>query len=389
MIRGALVTVATISLAIGVAPGALAGGSAPPGDDGVFAIPAERIAELEAAGLGDLVAIDYPDQPADVPWPTAEWPLGVLPDEIDAAALDRLLDEAFSPAHAVDAAVVVLGGEVVVQRYGTEVDRRAPHISWSMAKSITQAMIGILVADGQLDVWASAPVDEWSDPADPRHEITIDDLLGMRSGLEWTEGYSGDTDVTDMLFGEGAANRGAFAAARPLDDEPGEVWEYSTGTSMILANVIAGTVGHGADGVDWAQQELFGPLGISTVRHTLDDSGAMSGGSMIDMMALDFARFGYLYLRGGEWDGEQIVPEAWVDYARLPRPDTPNYGAHWWVWGTDTAEQSAYAFAAQGFNGQYIVVVPSADLVVVVLANDSGDAPDVLASGLVELFATA
>ena len=112
---------------------------------------------------------------------------------------------------------------------------------------------------------------------------------------------------------------------------------------------------------------MFDPLGITTVSHDLDGIGVMSGGSHIDMTPQDFARFGLLYLRGGEWDGSQIVPEAWVDYARLPYPDAPNYGAHWWVAGTEDGFHGT--FQANGFGGQTITIVPELDLVVVVLAN--------------------
>lgn len=148
-------------------------------------------------------------------------------------------------------------------------------------------------------------------------------------------------------------------------------------------------VGVGTDGEAWAEQELFGPLGISNVEFSLDASGVMSGGSGINMAAQDFARFGYLYLRGGEWDGEQIVPTGWVDYARTPLADVPEYGAHWWVDGSDErwADRFPMMFSAVGFNGQFIVVVPELDAVFVVLSNDVTDLPDRTVNGLVEAFA--
>jgi CubicO group peptidase (beta-lactamase class C family) len=256
-----------------------------------------------------------------------------------------------------------------------------------MAKSITQAMLGILVAEGRVDVFAPAPVPEWYDPADPRHAITIDEMLNMRSGLEWTEEYEGTSDVIEMLFGAGSTNRAHFAADRQLEAEPGTTWEYSTGTAMILARVIADEIGYFEQGTHWAQEALFGPLGITSVEHDLDDTGVMSGGSAIDMTARDFARFGLLYLRGGDWDGTQIIPREWVDYARLPVPDAPAYGAHWWLVGSEN--HYPQAFQANGFNGQSITIVPELDLVVVVLANEPGPRPDLVAARVIEAFGAA
>jgi CubicO group peptidase (beta-lactamase class C family) len=357
-----------------------------------FEIPAERLEALEAAGFGWMFAgTGYPGQPAGVPWPTEEWTVGELPAGVDGAALDEFLDWALAPPEGesccIDAVVAVQGGKLVLERYSDSWDPDEAHVSWSMAKSVTQAMLGILVAEGRIDVWAPAEVPEWSDPDDPRHAITIDNLLQMRSGLEWMEEYEGQSDVIEMLFGDGSADRAHFAASKPLVAPPGEQWYYSTGTSMILSRIIADEVGYFEEGTDWAQEALFDPLGITSVVHDLDDTGAMSGGSVIDMTALDFARFGLLYLRGGEWDGSQIVPEEWVDYARMPRPDAPGYGAHWWMAGTPDRYPSS--FAAQGFNGQTITIVPELDLVVVVLSNEPGLRPDLVGARVVDIFGDA
>ena len=367
--------------------GSAAAATTEPPPPATFEIPAERFDALDAAGLAWMFdGVEYPSQPDGVPWPTEEWPVGDLPAGVDADALQDAFDAAFVPQEGtggVEAIVVVQGGQLVVEQYNNwEPD--APHVSWSMAKSITQAMLGILVAEGRLDVFAPASVPEWADSADPRHPITIDTMLHMRSCLEWNEEYAGESDVITMLFGDGKADRGHFAADRPLVCDPGSTWSYSTGTSMILARIIADEVGYGDEGVAWAQDALFGPLGITSVSHDLDESGVMSGGSHIDMTPLDFARFGLLYLRGGEWDGTQIVPEEWVDYARLPYPDAPSYGAHWWVTGTEDGNPAA--FAANGFGGQSIVIVPELDLVVVVLGNVQDASADEASAAVVEAF---
>ncbi|HET9667675.1 MAG TPA: serine hydrolase, partial [Desertimonas sp.] len=354
-----------------------------------FEIPAERWDALEAAGLGWIFATEgYPSQPDGVPWPTEEWPVGELPEGFDAAAIDEFITWALAPPEGesccIDAIVAVQGGELMIERYRDGWDPAEAHVSWSTAKSITMTMIGILVAEGRLDVFAPADVPEWADASDPRHPISIDEMLHMRSGLEWVEEYEGTSDVTEMLFGAGAADRAHFAADRPLAAAPGELFNYSTGISMILSRIIADEVGYFDEGTQWAQDELFGPLGITSVVHDLDDTGVMSGGSAINMTALDFARFGQLYLRGGQWDGDQIVPEEWVDYARMPVANTPEYGAHWWVVGAE--DKFPDAFQAIGFNGQLITVVPSLDLVIVVLSNEPGLRPDLVAARILQAF---
>jgi CubicO group peptidase (beta-lactamase class C family) len=382
-----------VVLALAVAASAAAPSSNTSTADGsAFEIPPQRFEALDAAGLGWMFdGAGYPAQPDDVPWPTDDWPVAELPEKVDAAALDEFLTWALAPpageSCCLDAVVAVQGGELVLERYRDGWNPDDAHVSWSMAKSITQAMLGILVAEGRVDVFAPAPVPEWYDPADPRHAITIDEMLNMRSGLEWTEEYEGTSDVIEMLFGAGSTNRAHFAADRQLEAEPGTMWEYSTGTAMILARVIADEVGYFEQGTHWAQEALFGPLGITSVEHDLDDSGVMSGGSAIDMTARDFARFGLLYLRGGEWDGTQIIPREWVDYARLPVPDAPAYGAHWWLVGSEN--HYPQAFQANGFNGQSITIVPELDLVVVVLANEPGPRPDLVAARVIEAFGAA
>jgi CubicO group peptidase (beta-lactamase class C family) len=333
----------------------------------------------------------YPAQPGDVPWPTQEWSVGELPTGFDDVAIDEFLTWALDPptgeSCCIDAVIAVHGGEIVIERYSEEWDPERVHPSFSMAKSITHAMVGVLVAEGRLDTFARAEVPEWAEPSDPRHAITLDHLLMMRSGLEWQEEYVGSSDVAEMLAGNGRGDRAHYAADKPLVAEPGTQFYYSSGTTQIVSRIIADQVGYGVNGTDWARAALFDKLGIGEVVHDLDGTGIMSGSTTFDMTARDFARFGLLYLRGGEWDGEQIVPERWVDYGRMPSPDAPEYGAHWWLVGTEDRDPDA--FQANGFNGQSITVVPSLDVVVVVLANEAGARPDLVGARVVQAFGDA
>ncbi|MHB8467600.1 MAG: serine hydrolase domain-containing protein [Acidimicrobiales bacterium] len=251
------------------------------------------------------------------------------------------------------AAAVMRGDRLIAEYYGPDSGPDTPLLSWSMAKSITQALVGILVRQGRLDVHAPADVPEWADPADPRHAITLDQLLRMSSGLRFVEDYvdAGVSDVIEMLFGSGQHDVGAFAASFPLDHPPDQVWNYSSGTTNIISRAIGGLV----DMRSFMQTELFDPLAMTSASAGFDAAGTFVGSSYVYATAVDFLRFGRLYLR----DDPRVLPAGWIDYARAPTPGSDGtYGAHWWVGEGDT-------FYAQGYEGQYLYVVPSLDLLVV------------------------
>ncbi len=341
----------------------------------------------------EIEPVAYPDQPADVPWPTGEWPDAPLPPEVDPAEVESTLDRAFgelspSELQATDAVVVVHRGSIVAERYRAGFgDATTVHRSWSMAKSFTQALVGILVRDGRLDVHAPAPVPEWEDPDDPRHAITTDVLLRMASGLEWLEDYYvPESDTVAMLGGAGQGDMAHFAADKPLEVPPDTRVRYSTGTSNIVSGIIGRMVGTGDEYEAFIEDELLTPLGIDLADTHLgwDGAGQLIGGSVFDLTARDFARFGLLYARGGRWDGEQLLPVGWVDYARTPTPPpagTEAYGAHWW-----TYDECESGFRAGGLNGQHIVVCPTLDLVVVVLSNRVDGRDGEIRDGVVAAF---
>jgi CubicO group peptidase (beta-lactamase class C family) len=249
-------------------------------------------------------------------------------------------------------------------------DQHTIHRSWSMAKSFNQALAGILVRQGRLDVLAPAPVPQWADPNDPRHAITTDQLLRMASGLQWKEEYfAPDSDTLALLGGAGKNDMAAYAASKPLEVPPGSRVQYSTGGSCIVSGIIGSIVGHGDAYRSFIQTELLDPLGIPAgeVAPGFDGAGNLIGGSVFDTTARNFAKLGLLYLRGGVWDKTRVEPEGWVDYGRTPTPapaGIPTYGAGWWPKKSDQSR-----FEAGGFGGQHIVVDPKKDLVVVVLSD--------------------
>ena len=317
-----------------------------------------------------------PGQPDGVPWPTERWPTGDLPRGVD---LDGPLAQVFDdegPLAVTYAVVVVHRGRLVFERYAgalehfdapaTPVTAETPLLSWSMAKSVLHAAVGILVGDGRLELDAPVLVPEWSDAADPRHAITLRQLLAMRDGLDFVEDYVDDrvSDVIAMLFGDGRGDVARFAADRPLAAEPGRRFNYSSGTSNVISGVVARTVGPGEAYVRFLHTRLFGPLGMTSAEPELDAAGTWIASSFLRATARDFARFGLLYLRDGVWEGTRLLPAGWVDSARTMVSDDPGdgpYGAHWWGVAGDTLG----TFRASGYEGQSITVCPSLELVVV------------------------
>ncbi len=328
-------------------------------------------AEVPDPELGRL-----PAQPAGLAWPTRSWPTAGLAADVD---LGPLMDEAFDqggPLHETYAVVLVHRGRLVFERYGGRLPRlegpgrrvteSTPLLSWSMAKSMLHAVVGMLVADGRLSLDGPAPVPEWQGAGDPRREITLDHLLGMRDGLAFNEDYvdAEASDVIRMLFGDGRADMAHFAADRPLAAAPGTRFNYSSGTSNVISGIVARQVGSGRDYRQFLADRLFGPLGMRSARARLDDAGTWVASSYVYATARDYARFGLLYLRDGAWEGGRLLAPGWVDHGRRPRSVDPAdgllHGAHWWTGGGGHG-----TFWAAGHDGQSIDVCPGLDLVLV------------------------
>jgi CubicO group peptidase (beta-lactamase class C family) len=312
-----------------------------------------------------------------VPWPTRSWPRADLDPRVDRAALGRLLDHAFGDDEPDDlertnAVVLVQHGAIVAERYRKDIDPDRAFISWSMAKSITSCLIGILVRQGKLDISRPMPVKEWAD-GDRRRRITVDQMLRMVDGLRFREAeHLGDgsvryypedeSDVIPMLFGAGKEDVAAFAATLPYVAEPEALWNYNSGASTLLARLVRETLDTDEAGMRaFMKKELFDRIGMATADPRFDAAGNFIGSSNCYCSARDFARFGYLYLRDGVWDGERVLPAGWVDYSRTPSPQSNGiYGAHFWV-----IPGSLGLFYCSGAFGQRILISPKLDLVVV------------------------
>jgi len=279
-------------------------------------------------------------------------------------------------AHGVTLAMVaMIDGQVVYEGYGTEpanafADERAitansTLLSWSVAKSITHAAVGIAVADGLIATDTPAAVDGWQ--GSTKQGITLRHLLAMRSGLAFVEEYddSNGSDCLAMLFGEGADDMAAYAAARPLIAPPGQVWNYSSGTTNIICRILGDAV-HAAGGSieQFLHERLFIPAGMTSAQPRLDPAGTFIGSSYVYATATDFARFGELYRRGGMADSGRVIAAEWAaDATVFSAADPENglqYGQHWWMF-----PQHPGSLACVGYEGQYVIVVPDRRLVLV------------------------
>lgn len=340
--------------------------------------------------------------------PGLPWPNGAAGPETPAPqAVADAIDKAFrepgstAPGHIrqTKAVLVVHDGRLVAERYAPGYGPDTPMLSWSMAKSVLAALVGIAVADGRLSLHQPAPVPEWSQPGDPRHPITLDQLLRMSSGLAFDEHYGAINDVSRMLFT--APDTGAFAVRSPLEFAPDTHWSYSSGTANIVARLLRDAFGGDLAGlVRYADERLFDPVGMTSAFFEPDASGTPIGSSFAFMTARDWARFGELHRRDGLWQGQRILTEAWVRYVTTPTPAAPDgcYGAHWWLNAGAPDDRSKRpwpglptdAYAARGHSGQWVLVVPSARLVVVRLGlsfpDDGNDGTAELAAELIRLL---
>jgi CubicO group peptidase (beta-lactamase class C family) len=291
--------------------------------------------------------------------------------EIDYQKLKQTIDATFLEKDSTKiirtrAVVVFYKGQLVGEQYATGISAQTPLLGWSMTKSVTNAMVGLLVKDGKLDIHKPAPIEEWE--SDKRREITTDQLLRMSSGLVFLEIYSSPSDATQMLFRKKGA--GAFALHSKLGATPNEVWSYSSGTTNILQEIIRRQFrGQQASYLNYPYERLFYKIGMNSAVIEPDASGTYIGSSFMYATARDWARFGQLYLQDGVWNGERILPEGWVKYSATETPKSNGlYGAQFWLDHQDK-DFPQDAFMALGFEGQSVTIIPSKQVVVVRLGN--------------------
>jgi CubicO group peptidase (beta-lactamase class C family) len=357
-------------------------------------------------GLG--CTLDHGEALAQISLPALR-PQAALPPEIAgpaivapqnpqlAAALDRAFAEpAEPPLRHTRVVVVMKDGRIVAERYADGIGIDTPLLGFSATKSVISALIGILVRDGKLAIDRPVPIVAWQDPHDPRHAITVDQLLRHTAGLALGSSLQASLasalePVNRMKFME--SDRAAYAESIPLETAPGQVWNYHDGNFIILSHLIRNAAGgHAADVMRFARRELFDPLGMRNVTIEFDAAGTPEGSSQMLASARDWARFGQLYLNDGVAGGKRILPEGWVTYSASPTPSAwvgigagfwtnlgDSFGAHYRV----ERGMPRDAFFAKGTIGQYVVIVPSQRLVIVRLGRSPNMPPE--ADGVFDL----
>lgn len=321
-----------------------------------------------------------PELRSNLPWPAGNHgPVDSLPAGIDVQKLDLAIDAAFAEPNLqhprkTRAVVVVYDGKLIAERYAPGFDMNTLQLGWSMSKSVTNALVRVLVKRGKLQLNSPAPVLEWQQASDLRQKITLDQLMRMSAGLEFSEVYAPFSDAVYMLYD--SYDFAAYAAAKPLEAEPDQKWHYSSGTANIVARIVRQTIEKEYDNsYEFIFKEFFAKIGMLSALIEPDPSGTFVGSSYAFATPRDWARFGQLYLQDGIWDGERILPEGWVRYTTTPTPQVPKgeYGAMFWLNAGAPEDPSDRlmpsvpqdAFYARGFQEQRVFIVPSRKLVLV------------------------
>ncbi|KPL24164.1 MAG: hypothetical protein AMS23_05915 [Bacteroides sp. SM1_62] len=335
-------------------------------------------------GLGTVLVLDIPEKelragaftipdpgydPDTVPWPKGDLLPGTLPGGVDYDKLNAIVENAFDRSDAEPfkktlAVAVVYDNVLIGEKYLEPSHEHTLFHGWSQAKSITNAMIGILVKDGKLDINESPDIPEWKN--DGRSEITLDHLLHMTDGLHFVENYFNISEVTRMLYT--SDDMYGFAISNPLEYSSGTVWNYSGGTTNILSGIIRHTIGNDTAYYAFPYRKLFHRIGMLHTLFETDGAGTFVGSSYCYASARDWARFGLLYMNDGVFAGDTIFQEGWVEYSTDPAPGSQGqYGAQIWLQKKDGRypDIPEDMFLIDGFQGQRVFIVPSKKLVVV------------------------
>jgi len=323
--------------------------------------------------------------PASLTWPMGDKLPAGLPPEVDPRKLDQAMDAAFaSPAGMTAAVVVTWRGRIVAERYAKDITPHTPLESWSMGKSVTAALMGILIKEGAYGLWQAAPVPEWQAPGDPRAKIRIADLLRMSSGLRIRAPFDPDYDAAgpypDHLYlYTGSVDSFHYAATRPLEWPPNTVGRYRNTDPVLINYLIRLAVQRrGENYASFPQHALFDKIGVRSMVIETDPFGDLLTQGYDLASARDWARLGNLYLQDGVWNGRRILPVGFVKFVSSLAPawvadGRPIYGGFFWINGDGALPVPKDTFYMAGAGGQYTMIVPSHDLVVVRLGHFKGD----------------
>jgi CubicO group peptidase (beta-lactamase class C family) len=279
------------------------------------------------------------------------------------AAVDNSFDKKGEKNKRTRAVLVVYKDHIIAEKYDANFNKNSRLLGWSMTKSITGTLFGILQKQGKLDINKPAPIAEWK--KDNRAKITLNDLLHMNSGLEWEEKYDKICDATKMLFQAEDMSRSQLE--KPAAFAPNTHWNYSSGTTNLLSGIIRNQFKTHQEYLDFWYSALLDKIGMHSAIIETDMAGNFVGSSYGWATARDWGKFGLLYLHKGNWNGEQLFEESWAKYVATPT-NTSNgrYGAQFWLnsggYFPDVPREMYYA---SGFQGQMVAIFPSKDLVIV------------------------
>lgn len=297
-----------------------------------------------------------------------EWPLGDAVTLQADPALSAIISDPANHGPDMRAVVVVKDGRIIAETYGKGFGADTPLLGWSMTKTVTAALAGIRVGEGKLAYDGLGLFKAWAD--DGRATISLASLLAMEPGLKFNEEYGEVADVTRMLFLE--PDMAGFTASFPSEAAPGEKFNYSSGTAVLVARLWQDSFSTAEQALAWPRAALFDPIGMRSAVFETDAHGTFVGGSLIYATARDWSRFGLLLLNGGEWNGARILPEDFM--TRFSTPTTASKGEYTggmaWARGPQDRTNAETGLPADtrwllGHDGQSIAVIPSERLVVV------------------------
>lgn len=372
-----------------------------------FILPLLARSSLLASLLASLAACDQSDAP-NLPPPASSESLAAITEDpgISRERLGQAIDTLFDSEQVgeTQALIVKRGGSIIAERYGDGFGKETRLPGWSMSKCLTGVMIGLLVSDGRLRLNETAPVPAWQRSGDARGEITLKQLLQMRSGLRHEDvaepAYASDT--TRMLFLSGRGDMASFAEAQPLEAEPGREFEDSAASTIILADLVARSLTDSENPQvrqktvsTFLRTRLLDPAGLTSMTPEFDAAGTMIGSSMIHATARDWGKLGDFIRHYGSVRGAQVIPRRWIEFMRDPSPRNPGYGAHLWLNHPQSdgtvrlypGRASENLFACIGEGGQYVIGSPTEKLTIVRLGNSETDQADLVRERLGDIIA--
>lgn len=284
-------------------------------------------------------------------------------DSLNKAVVNAFDIEGEEKAKKTRAVLVIYKNQIIAEKYANGFDKHSKFLGWSMTKSITSAVVGIMDKKGLVNIHQNNLFKEWSQ--DNRKSITLNNLLQMNTGLEWDEDYNTMSDVTKMLFLE--EDMSATQLNKPLIGKPNESWNYSSGTTNLISGFIRSQFKTHQEYLNFWYRELIDKIGMHSMTIETDLSGNYVGSSYGWATARDWAKFGLLYLNKGNWNGEQIISEDWVAYSTTPTNSSNGaYGAQFWLnAGKEIPNAPTTMFSCNGYQGQRIFIIPSKELVIV------------------------